>query len=539
LRLCLRTGGVAAIINKAPNGKAQLFRSATGKVQFSKRRKTMKNLYTKTILSIIALFVFSTIGLGQSTEFTYQGRVLDNSLPPTANYDFEFSLWDSLANGTQQGTTQMVPGVAVSSGIFTVRLDFLANFPGAARFLQIAMRPAGGGAYTTLAPRQPLTSAPYAVKSKSSETATNALSLGGLAANTYLQTNGDGSALTNLNGANITNNTINASALASDTFPNSRNLSLLGSLRWDLLGQRVAVGLGPIGVAFDGANIWVTNQGSSNVTKLRASDGACAGVVGPPTAACTFPTGTNPNGVAFDGANIWVANQTSHNVTKLRASDGALQGTVFLGGVVPFKVAFDGANIWVTIDVDRVVKVRASDGALQGTYFVGTGPQGVAFDGANIWVANAGSNNVTKLRASDGACAGVVGPPTAACTFAVGTTPQGVAFDGVNMWVANNGSNNVTKLRASDGACAGVVGPPTTACTFAAGSFPAAVAFDGANIWVANTGNNIVTKLRASDGAPLGTFAVGTTPAAVAFDGANIWVANVNSNNVTKLPVFP
>jgi len=59
-------------------------------------------------------------------------------LPATANYDFEFSLWDALANGTQQGTTQTVTGVAVANGIFTVRLNFGAQFDGSARFLQIA-----------------------------------------------------------------------------------------------------------------------------------------------------------------------------------------------------------------------------------------------------------------------------------------------------------------------------------------------------------------------------------------------------------------
>jgi len=109
--------------------------------------------------------------------------------------------------------------------------------------------------------------------------------------------NGNGSGLTNLNGASITNNTINASALASDTFPNSRNLSLLGSRRWDLLSQRVAVGSDPVGVAFDGANIWVTNLFGHNVTKVRVSDGAVQG---------TFSVGTSPAGIAFDGANIWV-----------------------------------------------------------------------------------------------------------------------------------------------------------------------------------------------------------------------------------------
>jgi hypothetical protein len=151
----------------------------------------MKNLYTKTILSILAMLVLSTIGLGQSTDFTYQGRLLDSSLPPTANYDFEFSLWDLLANGTQQGPTRQILGVQVTNGIFTVRLSFGAQFTGAARFLEIHVRAAGGGAYTTLAPRQSITSGPYAIRSLNSttaDTATNSLNLGGVAANQYVIT---------------------------------------------------------------------------------------------------------------------------------------------------------------------------------------------------------------------------------------------------------------------------------------------------------------------------------------------------------------
>jgi DNA-binding beta-propeller fold protein YncE len=46
---------------------------------------------------------------------------------------------------------------------------------------------------------------------------------------------------------------------------------------------------------------------------------------------------------------------------------------------------------------DDVTKLRVSDGALLGTFGVGDSPQGVAFDGTNIWVANAGSNTVSKL----------------------------------------------------------------------------------------------------------------------------------------------
>ena len=118
--------------------------------------------------------------------------------------------------------------------------------------------------------------------------------------------------------------------------------------------------------------------------------------------AANFPTGGNlPVGVAFDGANIWVVNFLG-GMTKLRASDGADLGSFYVGSS-PYAVAFDGANIWVTsIFSDNVMKLRASDGTSMGTFPTGTGPYGVAFDGANIWVTNNGSGSITKLRASDG-----------------------------------------------------------------------------------------------------------------------------------------
>ena len=87
--------------------------------------------------------------------------------------------------------------------------------------------------------------------------------------------------------------------------------------------------------------------------------------------------------------------------------------------------------------------------------------------------------------------------------FKVGDAPIRVAFDGGNLWVVNNGSNNVTKLRTSDG---------TNLGTFPVGAGPQGVAFDGAHIWVLNNGSNNVTKLGASDGGNLGRFSVGIGP---------------------------
>jgi len=345
----------------------------------------------------------------------------------------------------------------------------------------------------------------------------------------------------------------------------------VGVLRWydasQTSGLDYAVGSSPDGVAFDGANIWVVNLGSTTVSKLRTSDGTCAGVANPPgssVTACSFAVGSAPLGVAFDGANLWVTNQSSTTVTKLRASDGTCNGVAnppgssvtacsFAVGSYPMGVAFDGANIWVAnAGSATVTKLRASDGATLGTFAVGSYPYGVAFDGANIWVTNQSSTTVSKLRASDGTCAGVANPPgssVTACSFAVGTGPRGVAFDGANIWVTNGSSNTVTTLRASDGTCNGVANPPgssVTACSFAVGSNPMGVAFDGANIWVVNYDSGTVTTLRASDGTCNGvanppgssvtacSFAVGNSPRGVAFDGANIWVTNQGSTTVSK-----
>jgi DNA-binding beta-propeller fold protein YncE len=99
---------------------------------------------------------------------------------------------------------------------------------------------------------------------------------------------------------------------AVDTVP--LNPLQIALLKWSPnLATRIRVGTAPSRIAFDGANIWVTNNASDNVTKLRANDAAVEG---------TFGVGHFPDGIAFDGANIWVVNRGDNTVSKLRARDG-------------------------------------------------------------------------------------------------------------------------------------------------------------------------------------------------------------------------
>ena len=96
------------------------------------------------------------------TAFTYQGKLIDGGAPANGTYDFTFALYDALSGGAQVGSTITLGDVTVTDGLFTVQLDFGAVFDGTAFYLEIGVRPGSGGAYTTLAPRQALTAAPYA-----------------------------------------------------------------------------------------------------------------------------------------------------------------------------------------------------------------------------------------------------------------------------------------------------------------------------------------------------------------------------------------
>jgi hypothetical protein len=126
----------------------------------------------------VALFFFAGEARAQTSAFTFQGRLNDSGAPANGNYDLELKLFDTPAagTGTQIGSTIDLPGVKVTSGVFTVQLDFTAAaFSGGDRFVEVGITQAGSGApFTILDPRQPITPTPYALFSLNAATATNA-----------------------------------------------------------------------------------------------------------------------------------------------------------------------------------------------------------------------------------------------------------------------------------------------------------------------------------------------------------------------------
>ena len=120
-------------------------------------------------LVLVALVLGTGFGFAAplGTAFTYQGRLSSDTGPATGLYDLSFTAYDAPLNGSQQGLTALAGAVGVTNGLFTVTLDLGAVFSNNALWLSVSVKTNGAPGYTTLAPRQPLTPAPYALYAQS------------------------------------------------------------------------------------------------------------------------------------------------------------------------------------------------------------------------------------------------------------------------------------------------------------------------------------------------------------------------------------
>ncbi len=277
----------------------------------------------------------------------------------------------------------------------------------------------------------------------------------------------------------------------------------------DALGL-TAVGDRPFFANCDGTDVWVTNVDSSNVSRVRGSDGKLlatwTGTVGPrgvlTAMGAVFVTGISSPGVLYridpreDPAGVAVAVTSSL-------------------GNAPVGVAFDGSKIWTANSGGSVSIVTP------GTWSVTTvtagfeAPVGILYDGANIWVTDSGdsANTLLKLNQNGGILQ----------TVPVGTDPTFPIFDGTNIWVPNISDDSVTVVRAANGAV-------LTTLTGNGLADPIAAAFDGQRILVTNDTDWSVSLWRAADLVPIGSFSLGTPtgpstgPQGVCSDGIYFWI---------------
>ena len=155
------------------------------------------------------------------------------------------------------------------------------------------------------------------------------------------------------------------------------------SIPWTV--TTVTAGFGALeGALFDGTNVWVTS-GPQTLLRLDSSGAILQ----------TVTVGTSPFYPVFDGANIWVPDEGSDSMTVVRASNGTVLTTLTGNGMNhPWEAAFDGERVLVTNQFgDSVSLWKAADLSVIGTFPTGTSsnPLGACSDGVNFWITIRGN----------------------------------------------------------------------------------------------------------------------------------------------------
>ncbi len=135
----------------------------------------MKSKLILTVWFLTALVLAGSQRVQAQTQtFTYQGSLKSGTAPANGLFAFQFDIYGSEFGGESLATNTFNL-VEVRNGVFTVTLSATTGtFDGAAKFLEIRVKPWDGANYELLTPRQLIASAPYAVRSLNAQTAINA-----------------------------------------------------------------------------------------------------------------------------------------------------------------------------------------------------------------------------------------------------------------------------------------------------------------------------------------------------------------------------
>ncbi len=300
-------------------------------------KRVIVSAWSYVLLTVVA----AVGGSGVGTGFTYQGQLKRGGVPENADCEMQFALFDSAVDGTQIGSTLVLPGITVVDGLFLVELDFgAAAFPGEARWLQVGVRCGGDVNVTILTPRQRLSAAPHAV---------SADVLDGLDSSAFLQAVPNPLTLTgNAAGSPIIQGS-NSSATAGAQGVLGEATAATGATFgvWGVAASSGGIGVLGQHAATSGSGAGVTGESSSN-------SGSAAGVHGRVNGTAAVNYGVFGESPSTAGRGLY---------GKATAATGTAYGvygeSASTSGVGVFGYAPQGDGVSGQTDADSKAAVRA------------------------------------------------------------------------------------------------------------------------------------------------------------------------------------
>jgi ABC-type transport system substrate-binding protein/DNA-binding SARP family transcriptional activator len=266
-----------------------------------------------------------------------------------------------------------------------------------------------------------------------------------------------------------------------------------------LMGEAVALGAVPIGLAEYGGSVWVLDHTNAAVKRV---DPETRQVVQ------TIPdVGNDPQAIAARGGNVWVAVFGSGTVTRINAEANKVVQRIDVGNQ-PSAILASDSGVWVANSGDNTVqRIDPETGRTDHPIAVGNGPSALALAGSTLWVANARGGTLTELDTH-------TEEPRKA-DIPVDAGPTALAVTDTDVWVANQLGRTVSRIDRESGLVARIF----------VDDGPSAIVASGDEVWVGNAYAGTLSRIDSRSNA-VTSVAVGSSPRALAVVGDDVWTVS-------------
>jgi hypothetical protein len=208
----------------------------------------------------------------------------------------------------------------------------------------------------------------------------------------------------------------------------------------------------PAGIAYDGANIWITERFSGNVRKLDAAT---------LSSVASYAVAVGVEAMSYDGSgSLWIARTSSDLLTseiiQVNTSTGAITSrfpcvkwpadVLYYGGKV-FVLGISNLAVYSTAGVQ--IALHSVFGGAAGRQMVPYGPSSVAV--LSDAALNASRQSILVLNTSDGLQSSVITSPYSNIHYLSGTTSGDLYVAGTPVG-ASGGASNLLALGSLDAA---------------------------------------------------------------------------------------
>jgi peptide/nickel transport system substrate-binding protein len=266
-----------------------------------------------------------------------------------------------------------------------------------------------------------------------------------------------------------------------------------------LVGDAVAIGAVPVGLAQDSGSVWVLDHTNAAVDRVDPDSRRIVQTIS--------DVGNDPQAISAWNGNIWVSVFGSRLVTRIDAESNKVVGQIEVGNQ-PAGILATETGVWVANSGDNTVqRIDPASGKVDPPIAVGDGPSALALVGSTLWVANARGGTVTLLNTHT--------RMRERTDIRVDAGPAALAVTDTDVWVANQLARTVSRIDRTTYEVARIF----------VDDGPASLIADGDGVWVGNAYAGTLSRIDAQSNRVSGV-RLDSSPRALTLVNDELWTAS-------------